>query len=230
MTYTLGGADTYDYLGDPHRLKQILLNLVNNAVKFTQEGKVEVRVRVQPTPANDRDQVYFEIVRYRHRDRPQQAGPPLPAFLAGGFLHDAQIRRQPGLGLVICKRLVEKMSGDIRVTSQEGQGSTFAFDFPLTRTGDPVPTRVTMGSTQLTEGFAQDHPLSILVVEDDAVNRQLAQEVMSKLGYTVDLAEDEPQASRLLRQHDYDIVLMDIQLPGRSGLEITRRPARRRVR
>lgn len=222
VTYSITGAKSYEYLGDPHRLKQILLNLVNNAVKFTHEGQVEVRVRVEPTPASDREQVFFEVV---------DTGIGIAAekidrlFQPFSQVDSSTTRKYggTGLGLVICKRLIEKMGGDIRVTSSEGEGSTFAFDFPLTRSGDPVPVRSSMGSAILTEDFGRTHPLSILVVEDDAVNRQLIQEIMAKLGYSPDQAEDEPQASRLLRKQDYDIILMDIQLPGRSGLEITRR-------
>ncbi|QYY34778.1 ATP-binding protein [Ruficoccus sp. ZRK36] len=222
LTYNIEGADSYDYLGDPHRLKQILLNLVNNAVKFTHDGKVEVRVRVESTKASDREHVFFEVV---------DTGIGIdPAKLDRLFQPFSQVDSSTtrkyggtGLGLVICKRLIEKMGGDIRVTSTEGEGSVFSFDFPLSKSGDPAPITARMGSTVLTEQFALQHPLSILVVEDDAVNRQLIQEIMGKLGYTIEMAEDEPQASKLLRKKDYEIVLMDVQLPGRSGLEITRR-------
>ena len=222
VTYAITGAETYDYLGDPHRLKQVLLNLVNNAVKFTHKGKVEVRVRVESTAASDREQVYFEIVDTGIGISPSKLDRLFQPF---SQVDSSTTRKYggTGLGLVICKRLVEKMGGDIVVTSEEGKGSTFCFDFPLTRTGDPVPVRPAMGSAALSEEFAREHPLSILVVEDDQVNRQLVQEILAKLGYKADQAEDEPTASRLLRKSDYDIVLMDIQLPGRSGLEITRR-------
>ncbi len=222
VEYNIDGPEPYDFLGDPHRIKQILLNLANNAVKFTHKGKVEVAVRIEPTRANDRVQVFFEV---------RDSGIGIPAekldrlFQPFSQVDSSTTRKYggTGLGLVICKRLIEKMNGEITVTSTEGKGSTFAFDIPLTRTGDPVRSAQALGTTKLTPDFAESYPLRILVVEDDPVNRQLDQEVLRKMGYTPDMAEDEVQASALLQKNEYDAVIMDVQLPGRSGLEITRR-------
>ena len=222
VEYRIEGNKPYHFLGDPTRLKQVLVNLVTNAVKFTQEGKVEVIVRLEPTRASDRDQAHFEII---------DTGIGIPQekldrlFQPFSQVDSSTTRKYggTGLGLVICRRLIEKMGGDISVSSSEGKGSTFFFDFPLTRTGDPVNSAQTLGTTQLPTDFAETYPLNILVVEDDAVNRKLVEKILGKLGYQVDLAEDEPQASRYLRKRSYQVVLMDIQLPGRSGLEITRR-------
>ncbi|MEM9226461.1 MAG: ATP-binding protein [Verrucomicrobiota bacterium] len=222
VDYSIEGAKPYDYLGDSHRLKQILLNLTNNAVKFTHEGTVEVEVSIQSTQASDRDHVYFAV---------KDTGIGIPASKVDRLFQpfsqvDSSTTRKyggTGLGLVICKRLVEKMGGDITVTSAEGEGSTFSFDFPLTRSGDPVRTVNALGSSKLNPEFAQSYPLNILAVEDDEINRQLLQQILTKLGYQPNLAEDDSSATTLLGQKHYDVVLMDIQLPGRSGLEITRR-------
>ncbi|MEM8550611.1 MAG: ATP-binding protein, partial [Verrucomicrobiota bacterium] len=222
IDYSIEGAKPYDYLGDPHRLKQVILNLTNNAVKFTHEGRVDVQVRIQPTQASDRDQVYFAV---------KDTGIGIPASKVDRLFQpfsqvDSSTTRKyggTGLGLVICKRLVEKMGGDIAVSSEEGKGSTFSFDFPLTRSGDPVRTVSALGSNKLNPEFAKSYPLTILAVEDDEINRQLIQQILTKLGYQPDLAKDDSAAATLFEQKHYDIVLMDIQLPGRSGLEITRR-------
>src|SRR5918911_84052 len=202
-------------VGDPGRLRQILLNLVGNAVKFTPAGEVVVRASV--------DDVADEgvVVRVTVADSGVGIAPDVRAQLFEPFTqaNGSAARRYggTGLGLAICKRLVELMGGEIGVESVLGQGSTFWFTVRLRtspRTSDAAPLREVA-----LEGRR------VLVVDDNATTRSILQHHLTRGGTRTDAAADGPSALGLLRQaHQqgaaYDLVVLDLHLPGMDGLEL----------
>lgn len=199
--------------GDKARLRQVLLNLVGNAVKFTEEGAVVVSCRVDPETCT----VHFSV---------EDTGIGIPgdaqARLFKEFSQvDSSINRRfggSGLGLAICGRLVKAMGGDIGVESKPGVGSVFSFHLPYVagsaRSGHIAP-HATRGQL--------DPSRKVLLVEDNAINRQVATGLLAKIGVVVDVAENGQQAVEQVLMGGFDLVLMDMQMPVMDGLTATRR-------
>ena len=200
-------------VGDPTRLQQVLLNLLNNAVKFTAEGRVELRVELERW-ADGRAHVRFLVsdtgigIEEAKQDR-----------LFKRFSQaDASVSRTyggSGLGLAICKRLVERMGGAIGVSSAVGRGSTFWFSVPLARAADEADVAAVATATFPRCG-------RLLLVEDVALNRQLACALLEGDGHRVDAVGSGEEAVEALRTRDYDLVLMDVQMPGMGGVAATK--------
>ena len=203
--------------GDPMRIRQVLLNLVANAVKFTEQGSVTVTV-VPETVVADDGWLRFEVI-----DTGIGIDPAMQARLFQPFVQaDSSTARRyggTGLGLSICKRLVERMKGEIGVHSVPGQGATFWFRVRMPALPDqalaaeaprPEPTRASTG-------------MRVLVVDDNAINRSLVAAQLEALGYDADLVESGVAALERMSAVRYDLVLMDCQLPGLDGYETTRR-------
>jgi CheY-like chemotaxis protein/HPt (histidine-containing phosphotransfer) domain-containing protein len=205
--------------GDPHRLRQIFTNLIGNAIKFTERGKVEVWLTVKPDAAGE------VLLHSAVRDTGIGMAPAAQAHLFENFFQtdNSHARRfgGAGLGLAITRQLVEMMDGQISVESVPGQGSVFWFTVTLaaaTSSGSapslPIPP--------LTAGTGSSRNLRVLLVEDNRVNQQVALLLLESLGHTVEVVGSGHQALRALSAAHYDLVLMDCQMPDMDGYEVTR--------
>jgi CheY-like chemotaxis protein len=205
--------------GDPLRLGQILLNLVGNAIKFTKHGSVTLRARsVAESP--DRMQVRFEV---------SDTGIGIDADAQGRLFQsfeqaDNSMAREfggTGLGLAISKRLVHLMGGSIGVESTIGQGSTFWFIVPLKKREPGVvkPEPIANGCTAEQSLLLEYPGTRILLAEDEPITQEISRGLLEDVGLLVDVAEDGRQALALARQNGYALILMDMQMPGMSGLE-----------
>jgi signal transduction histidine kinase/CheY-like chemotaxis protein len=207
-------------LADAQRLKQVLLNLVGNAIKFTAHGTVSLRLAPADAPES--------VVGVRFEVRDSGIGIPadrLEHLFEPFYQVDASHRRLrggTGLGLTISQRIVEAMGGRIGVRSTPGRGSSFAFTLalPPDRSGTAAVTTDSMMGT-----LPDDLTLSgtVLLAEDNAVNRMLAREMLATLGVSVIEAEDGQQALDQLERHRVDLVLMDCQMPVMDGYTATQR-------
>ncbi len=210
-------------LGDPARLQQVLINLLGNAIKFTAVGQVKLRVEPQD------DGLGQLKVRFTVADTGIGIAPEVVETLFDAFTQaDSSTTRKfggTGLGLAISKRIVELMDGEIGVHSVPGVGSTFFFVVPLKRlaTGE-VP--LDLAAEVLRPEARSRRPrrsFRILLVEDNPVNQMVASRQLELLGYRADAVDDGQKALDALHDRDYDLVLMDCQMPELDGYEATRR-------
>lgn len=210
------------YLGDPLRFRQILMNLVVNAVKFTNVGKVTVRMRARPL--NERiSQIQICVEDTGIGIAEDKVGTLFQAFRQV----DSSTTREfggTGLGLTIALRLAENMGGGIKVQSELGKGSTFTVDLLLEKAAVGLSGKSNAeGESVFDHGFASRYPLRILLAEDDALNTRLALEVLEHLGYEAVHVADGLQALEAVRKDPFDLIIMDVQMQGVDGLEVTRR-------
>ena len=207
--------------GDPGRLRQILLNLGGNAVKFTAQGEVTIEAKLE-SESEAQLKLRFEV-----RDTGIGIPPDKLGLLFNAFQQvDSTTTRQyggTGLGLAISKRLVERMGGEIGVESVEGKGSTFWFTALFGKASlrgeeserPPAPVRQALKT-------ANRRKLRILLVEDNFINQQVAVGILGKLGCRVDTVANGQEAIRALETRAYDLVFMDVQMPVMDGFEATR--------
>lgn len=202
-------------VGDPHRLSQILLNLLHNAIKFTNHGEVtlyhelveedertaRIRFSVRDTgigiPSNMHQSIFESFTQLNHSGRENFAG--------------------VGLGLSISKSLTEKQGGSIWVESEVGSGSTFHFIIPYRKAVLPID-RMDSSSAEATVVGS----LRLLLAEDNKVNQFLTESLLQEWGFSVDVAVNGREAVQMAGANEYDMILMDIQMPELSGLEATR--------
>jgi CheY-like chemotaxis protein len=202
--------------GDPVRIRQIVVNLASNAVKFTDRGSVRIEVS-RP----DSSHLRVSVIDTGIGISPEQQAKLFKRFTQA----DSSTTRRyggTGLGLAISKQLVELMRGQIEVSSTPGQGSTFSFVLPLLETAQQRPPVVPKPAARVATASRR-----ILVVEDNLVNQRVAQHMLLRLGHAVDLAQNGREALERLSTDQYDLVLMDCQMPEMDGLEATthiRRP------
>ncbi|WP_158279865.1 ATP-binding protein [Coraliomargarita sinensis] len=214
------------YIGDAHRLRQILLNLSSNAIKFTSKGSITIRVSLKAIDSeHDSDVLHFEVIDTGHgipKEKYEKLFQPFTQV-------DSSTTRRfggTGLGLVISKRLVERMHGEIWIESELGAGSNFQFHVRLEHAASvPGAARKegdAVDDEELLEPeFAIKNPLKLLLCEDDKDNRWVIRELLEMLGYRPDVVESSEEALCQLKNRSYDAVLMDVRLPGRSGIELT---------
>ncbi len=211
--------------GDPTRLRQVLLNLVGNAIKFTEQGGVSVNVRLQPPPDHHTDHgpgndggdealwVHFAV---------QDSGIGISEEAQGRMFQkfeqaDMSTTRNfggTGLGLSICKQLVELMGGHIGMRSKLGGGSTFYFDLPLLPGQQPA-------EAALEVLLPHEHQLHVLIAEDAETNQLIIKAVLSEMGHTFTLVNNGEKALEALTQESFDLILMDGRMPVMDGLEAT---------
>jgi two-component system sensor histidine kinase/response regulator len=205
--------------GDPGRLSQVLNNLIGNAVKFTETGSVDVRVAVHSGRAGQR-------LRFEVSDTGIGMAAETVDHLFQPFMQaDTSMSRRfggTGLGLAITRQLVELMKGEIGVDSNLGRGSCFWFELPLAAAcaqAGPAIAAAGLPSAAVGAAPVQDTEPSVLIVEDNAVNRMVAEAMLSELGCRLTLAGNGLEALELAREQVFDAVLMDCQMPVMDGFE-----------
>ena len=204
-------------LGDPHRLRQVLLNLVSNAIKFTQTGQVLLRCRLVPGPLRHAEPAGTLWLQFAVSDTGVGMSAEIMDKVFEPFAQAAASTDREyggsGLGLSISEGLVELLGGVLRVSSEVGKGSTFAFTLAF----QPVPVQ----AAPLPAAPASTPPVAeagrILLVEDNLVNSLLAETVLRNWGWQVTTAASGPAAIQLFEHRPFDLVLMDIQMPGMDG-------------
>ena len=236
LSIEIGADISGEYLGDNLRIRQILINLIGNALKFTEKGRVTLKISAMPGGAG----LHFEVM---------DTGLGISASACERIFDtftqvDASTTRRfggSGLGLAICKRLVEGMGGRIGVYSVEGLGSRFWFELPLQSVDKAAPERLddALGLTttaqpsaeNTTDNLSSGTPssslqtptgLHLLLVEDNTVNQRLALTLLRRMGYEAELAENGFEAVVAANKQAYSLILMDMQMPGMDGLEATR--------
>ncbi len=201
-------------MGDRHRLLQVLLNLLNNAVKFTNQGSVTLEVSAGSL-SDGMTRFSCAVIDTGVGIPPEHYDRLFRRFSQG----DGSIQRSyggSGLGLAICKRIVDAMDGEIGFRSVVGQGSTFFIDVPLgVAEVQPDSGLAVLNPTQPQRGH-------ILVVDDLPLNLELARTILERSGYVVDTAGSGEAALRILRQTEVDLVLMDVQMPQMDGMAATK--------
>lgn len=204
-------------LGDEHRLRQVLINLVGNALKFTEKGEVNVSVKLVGVLGNQCR------VRFSVQDTGIGISATAQARLFEAFTQaDGSTTRQfggTGLGLSISKKIIELMHGKLQLASTLGEGSRFFFDIMLTKTDSPIsiPSHATVNTPVSVEGK------KLLLVEDNKINQLVAGKLLEKFGYAYDIAENGIEAVDKASSNHYDAILMDCQMPVLDGFEATKR-------
>ncbi len=217
----VGAGDEHFLIGDKTRLRQVLLNLVNNAVKFTPQGSVTVSLEQAATP----DGIALRVAVC-------DTGIGIPAEaqarLFTRFVQaDSSTTRRfggTGLGLAISKGLIEAMGGAIGLESRDGVGSTFWFRLVLPRvpTGERSPERPVAAALPRPVEDDASRQAHLLLVEDGAINREIAQMVLEAMGYRVSIACDGSEAVKRVQEQAFDLVLMDVEMPVMDGITAMR--------
>jgi signal transduction histidine kinase/CheY-like chemotaxis protein/HPt (histidine-containing phosphotransfer) domain-containing protein len=220
LTATIDPDVPATIVGDPARLRQILLNLVGNAVKFTERGSISVRVTIAGSPVGGRARLCVAVA-------DTGVGISRDAFdsLFQQFTQvDSSISRRfggTGLGLAICKRLVDRMGGTIHVESEPGKGSTFEFTVNV-GDGSGQTAEPRADATPAPSQAADRRLLRILLAEDDATSQLVARMMLERLDHRVDIVGNGAQAVAAMRSAAYDLVFMDVRMPEMDGLTATR--------
>ncbi len=206
------------YIGDGLRIRQILLNLLSNAIKFTPKGEVAVRIRQGNLSSNgESHMVEFEV-----RDSGIGIASDKIESVFEPFMQEAAstTRRYggTGLGLSICRTLAEMMGGTASATSELGQGSTFRFSVELL----PTDQRPLNSQSDATNDVAKTAPLQVLLAEDNSVNQKVVTGLLELRGHFVDVVTTGTDALEAIENNQYDVVLMDIEMPVMDGLTAIR--------
>jgi len=204
--------------GDPTRLKQIFYNLIGNAIKFTEQGCIQLTAQLLTT-ANNKIQVQFEVIDTGIGIKAEQQQNLFQQFSQA---NDSIARHYggTGLGLALCQQLTELMGGNLTLISEYGKGSTFTFSIYLQKShlSDESAEKITLSTPdKITAAFNA----LVLVVEDNQVNQVVAVNRLTKLGCSVETALDGQQALDLLKQKKFDLILMDCQMPILNGYQTT---------
>lgn len=210
------------FIGDSGRLRQVLINLAGNALKFTDAGNVRISMRSETLGGPN------ELMRLRFAVSDTGSGIPVEKLreIFRPFTQaDSSIARRyggTGLGLTISQRLVELMGGSLQVESKAGTGSTFSFTVPM-RASAPPPEPSRAAGAALDARFAQQYPLEILVADDDRTNLGLIKAILKRLGYLAHTVPDGHGALKAFAQVRPDCVLLDMHMPEVDGCEVAKR-------
>ncbi len=232
LNHSVTGDLPQKMVGDQVRLRQVLVNLIGNAVKFTEKGKVEVRVTAGAVISGCKRETNFTV---------SDTGIGIPVdkryllFNSFSQIDDSDTRSfgGTGLGLAICKEIVELMGGRISFESTEGKGSTFSFTIPLEEAGSECCAEEEVERTECAPdvpvfqdsasvGSDEGGKPHLLLAEDDAVIRHLLEVMLKKSNFELDIAEDGRKAVEMWEKGAYDLVLMDVQMPYLDGFAATR--------
>jgi len=221
FTFETGGRNSALHLGDPTRLRQVVMNLCGNAAKFTQKGRITVRLACEPSDRDETDLVTISV-----KDTgPGIAADRLPIIFEKFTQADSSTTRKfggTGLGLAITKTLVELMGGTIAAQSKEGEGSTFTVRLSLARAPSQAMAGYADGAhVRKPEGLARGQS-KVLVVEDHPPNVLVATSFLETFGYIAEIAGNGIEAVESVRAAPYDLILMDVQMPGMDGYDATR--------
>jgi CheY-like chemotaxis protein/nitrogen-specific signal transduction histidine kinase len=245
LAVLLDDATRHPFRGDPTRLRQIILNLVSNAIKFTDHGLIAIETHIVPD-GPERAKIRIEV-----HDTGIGVDEAVKATLFYKFTQaDVSITRRfggTGLGLAICKQLIELMNGQIGIKDRDGGGSTFWVELSLptvAETALQVPAKpewLTRLRTLVVDDIAMNRTIigaqpeaapphmvpaaagyRILVVDDNAINQEIALSLLSEIGYAVTVASDGRQAIDAWKSDHYDAILMDVQMPVLDGIQATR--------
>ncbi|EMX5634113.1 aerobic respiration two-component sensor histidine kinase ArcB [Escherichia coli] len=205
----------HQVITDGTRLRQILWNLISNAVKFTQQGQVTVRVRY-----DEGDMLHFEVEDSGIGIPQDELDKIFAMYYQVKDSHGGKPATGTGIGLAVSRRLAKNMGGDITVTSEQGKGSTFTLTIHAPSVAEEVD-----------DAFDEDDmplpALNVLLVEDIELNVIVARSVLEKLGNSLDVAMTGKTALEMFKPGEYDLVLLDIQLPDMTGLDISRELTKR---
>ncbi|EJM6188578.1 TPA: aerobic respiration two-component sensor histidine kinase ArcB [Escherichia coli] len=205
----------HQVITDGTRLRQIQWNLISNAVKFTQQGQVTVRVRY-----DEGDMLHFEVEDSGIGIPQDELDKIFAMYYQVKDSHGGKPATGTGIGLAVSRRLAKNMGGDITVTSEQGKGSTFTLTIHAPSVAEEVD-----------DAFDEDDmplpALNVLLVEDIELNVIVARSVLEKLGNSVDVAMTGKAALEMFKPGEYDLVLLDIQLPDMTGLDISRELTKR---
>ena len=231
LTWSVDGRVPANLRGDQIRLRQVLLNLLGNALKFTEAGQVRLRVELTGAGAEQ------AVVRFEVADTGIGIPPLARERLFEPFSQaDSSITRRyggTGLGLPICQRLVQLMGGSLDFDSQPGHGSTFWFTLPLLRAAVALPAPTATAGAQAAQPripVAAQTTQRLLVVEDSWMNQQVMLSMLEQLGYPADVVADGRQALAALEQTPYAAVLLDCQMPEMDGYQMASELRRREAR
>ena len=203
------------YIGDPTRINQVLLNLAGNAIKFTSEGFIKIKV----SKHKGSQSVLFSVSDTGIGIAPENQASIFEIFTQA----DASTTRNfggTGLGTTICRQLVEAMQGNIWVESEQGKGSVFSFTLPLQAVDD---NKVKSASLRAQKRAISSRKLNVLLAEDTAPNALLMSIAMKKKGHSLTIVEDGLEAIKAVKENDFDLVLMDVQMPTMDGLTATKK-------
>lgn len=209
-------------LGDRMRLKQVLINLLSNAVKFTNKGLVEIILSVESLSEVD-CKFTIEIV---DQGIGISANDLDKLFKPFSQVDNSATRQYEGtgLGLNICAQLIKQMQGTISVESEEGKGSTFILrlNLPIAKEApEPIQPMTLTNQEKHETVLADEIPLKILVAEDNKINQLVAKKLFTKLGYKIDVAANGVEATIAVKNNDYDVIFMDMQMPEMDGITAT---------
>jgi CheY-like chemotaxis protein len=211
--------------GDPTRLRQVLLNFVGNAIKFTSEGGVTIHVYIDPDFPALYERPNETPIKFVIEDTGIGISEDGQKKLFTPFAQaDSSISRKfggTGLGLAICKRLIEAMGSKIELKSVEGQGSKFFFTLAMDK-GESDAIVDEMATAQANQQKAAGVRLTILVVDDNEINRKVVQGILTKYGHKSVVAENGGDAVAMAEYNPFDLILMDIELPDMNGVEATK--------